>query len=114
MTDRNPDGEVGAALDAAPTKTGRAPQVITAGSLLVLAILAAAVVLYLARAYAMPLFAAFVFSVVLAPLCSRIEWFRIPTALAALLALILASGVIYAGFAFIAQPAATWIDKAPE
>src|SRR6185295_3860258 len=114
MIDLKPDGEADAAPHAAPAAGARTPQIITAASLLVLTILAAGAVLYFARAYAMPLFAAFVFSVVLAPLCSRIEWFRIPTALAALLTLIFASGVVYAGFAFIAQPAATWIDKAPE
>jgi predicted PurR-regulated permease PerM len=92
----------------------RKPQLVIAACLLALAIMAVGVILYFARAYALPLMAAFVLSVVLAPLCGRLEWFRLPTAIAALLALALASGVVYAGFAFIARPAATWIDKAPE
>lgn len=90
------------------------PQLIMAGSLLALAIMAGGAILYFASAYAMPLFAAFIFAVVLAPLCRWIEWLRIPAALAALLAMILASGVVYAGVAFVAQPAASWIDQAPE
>jgi predicted PurR-regulated permease PerM len=55
-----------------------------------------------------------VFAVILAPVCARLEWMRIPTVIAALLALALASGVAYAGFSFVAKPAAHWIDDAPQ
>lgn len=90
------------------------PQVITAACLAALTIVALCIVAYLARAYLMPIATAFVFAVILAPVCSRLEWFKLPRSIAALLALILASGTVYAGFSVIAQPAARWIDDAPQ
>ncbi|MBI1359033.1 MAG: AI-2E family transporter [Alphaproteobacteria bacterium] len=92
----------------------RNPQIVTAACLTVLSVVAIGVLLYVARAYMLPIAAAFVFAVVLAPLCGRLEWMKIPTPLAALLALIIASGVAYAGFSFIAAPAAHWLDDAPK
>jgi predicted PurR-regulated permease PerM len=50
---------------------------------------------------------------VLAPVCSFFEWFRIPRVIAALFALIFAGGMVYGGFALIAQPAAHWVEDAP-
>jgi predicted PurR-regulated permease PerM len=92
----------------------RNPQVVTAICLTVLAIIGFCVALYVARAFLLPIATALVFSVILAPICSRIEWFRIPRAIAALLALILAGATVYAGFSFIAQPAARWMENAPQ
>jgi predicted PurR-regulated permease PerM len=92
----------------------RNPQIVTAICLTALTVISVGVMFYAARAYVMPIVTAFVFAVILAPICARLEWLKIPTAIAALLALILASGVAYAGFWFIAQPAAHWIDDAPQ
>lgn len=92
----------------------RNPQIVTAFCLAALTVIAACIVLYVARAYLMPVATAFVFAVILAPVCSRLEWFRLPRSIAALMALILASATVYAGFSVIAQPAARWIDDAPQ
>src|SRR5690606_40357669 len=92
----------------------RNPQVVTAICLTVLAIIAVCVALYVARAFLLPIATALVFSVILAPICNRLEWLRIPRAIAALLALIFAAATVYAGFSFIAQPAMRWIEEAPQ
>jgi predicted PurR-regulated permease PerM len=92
----------------------RHPQVVTAICLTVLAIIAICVALYVARAFLLPIATALVFSAILAPICNRIEWFRIPRAVAALLALILAGATVYVGFALIAEPAARWMENAPQ
>lgn len=91
----------------------RHPQVVMAICLTVLSIIAVCVALYAARAYLLPIATALVFSVILAPICSRIEWFKIPRPVAALFALIFAGATVYAGFALIAQPAARWMENAP-
>jgi predicted PurR-regulated permease PerM len=91
----------------------RHPQVVMAICLTVLSIIAVCVALYVARAYLLPIATALVFSVILAPICSRIEWFRIPRPVAALLALIFAGAIVYVGFSMIAQPAARWLANAP-
>ena len=91
----------------------RHPQVVMAICLTVLSIIAVCVALYVARAYLLPIATALVFSVVLAPICSRIEWFRIPRPVAALFALIFAGAIVYVGFSMIAQPAARWLESAP-
>lgn len=90
------------------------PQLVTAICLSVLSVIAIGAALYVGRAYLLPIAVAFVFSVILTPLCNRLEWFRLPRAIAALLALVMASATVYAGFYLIAQPAARWIDDAPE
>jgi predicted PurR-regulated permease PerM len=92
----------------------RRPQAITAVCLVALSIIATGVVLYVARAYLLPVGVGFVFSVILAPLCGRLEWLKIPRPIAAFAALLLAGGIAYAGFSFIAEPAARWIDQAPQ
>ncbi|HEV7694536.1 MAG TPA: AI-2E family transporter [Hyphomonadaceae bacterium] len=92
----------------------RHPQVVTAICLSVLAAIAICAALYVARAYLLPITAALVFAVVLAPLCGFFEWFRIPRVIAALFALIFAGGIVYAGFALIAQPASHWVENAPQ
>jgi predicted PurR-regulated permease PerM len=92
----------------------RHPQVVTAICLSVLAAIAICTALYVARAYLLPIAAALVFAVILSPLCGFFEWFRIPRVIAALFALIFAGGIVYAGFALIAQPASHWVENAPE
>lgn len=92
----------------------RHPQVVTAICLAVLTVIAAGVTLYVGRSFLLPIAAAFVFSVILAPICSRIEWLRIPRPVAALFAMILAGAVAYAGFSQIAEPAARWVESAPD
>jgi predicted PurR-regulated permease PerM len=92
----------------------RNPQVVTAACLAVLTVIAAGVTLYVGRAFLLPIATAFVFSVILAPICSRIEWFRMPRPVAALFAMILAGAIAYAGFSLIAEPAARWVQNAPE
>jgi predicted PurR-regulated permease PerM len=82
--------------------------------LAVLTVVAAGVTLYVARSFMLPVATAFVFSVILAPICSRIEWFRLPRPVAALFAMALAGAVAYAGFSLIAEPAARWAESAPE
>lgn len=91
----------------------RHPQVVMAICLTVLSTIAVCLALYVARAYLLPIATALVFSVILAPICSRIEWLRIPRPVAALLALIFAGAIVYVGFSMIAQPAARWLANAP-
>jgi predicted PurR-regulated permease PerM len=90
------------------------PQLVTAVCLSVMAALAICVALWAGQAFLLPIAAALVFSVILAPLCSRIEWFRIPRPIAALLALIIAGGVAYLAFSLIAEPASRWMENAPQ
>jgi predicted PurR-regulated permease PerM len=92
----------------------RHPQLVTAICLAVLTVIAAGVTLYVARSFMLPVATAFVFSVILAPICSRIEWFWLPRPVAALFAMALAGAVAYAGFSLIAEPAARWAQSAPE
>jgi predicted PurR-regulated permease PerM len=80
----------------------------------VLCVIAVAATLYAGSAYLLPVATAFVFAVILAPICAVLERIRLPGALAALLAIMIAGALIYAGFALVARPAARWIDKAPE
>ena len=54
------------------------PQLVTAICLSILAALAICVALAMGQTFLLPIAVALVFSVILAPLCSRIEWFRIP------------------------------------
>ena len=90
------------------------PQLVTAICLSVLAALAICVALWAGQAFLLPIAVALVFSVILAPLCSRIEWLRIPRPVAALMALIIAGSVAYLAFSLIAQPAAKWMENAPQ
>lgn len=92
----------------------RHPQVVTAVCLTVLAVIAVGVTLYVGRAFLLPVAVALVFSVILAPFCGLIEWFRLPRAIAALVAMIFAGAVAYSGFSVIAEPAARWIENAPQ
>jgi predicted PurR-regulated permease PerM len=90
------------------------PQLVTAICLSVLAALAICLALWAGQAFLLPIAVALVFSVILGPLCSRIEWFWIPRPIAALMALIIAGGIAYLAFSLIAQPAARWMEDAPQ
>ncbi len=92
----------------------RNPQLVTAICLTVLAIIALCAALWLAKAFLLPIAVALVFSVILGPICSRIEWFWIPRPIAAFMALIIAGGVAYLAFALIAEPASRWMENAPQ
>lgn len=92
----------------------RNPQLVTAVCLSVIAILGVCVALWAGQAFFVPIAVALVFAVILAPLCSRIEWFWIPRPLAALMALIIAGGIAYLAFSLIAQPATRWFQDAPQ
>lgn len=89
------------------------PQLVMAVCLTILAILALCIALRAGQSYLMPIIVALVFAVILAPICSRIEWFRIPRPLAAFLTLIIAGGIAYLAFSLIAQPASRWMSDAP-
>lgn len=90
------------------------PQLVTAICLSILAALAICIALNAGQTYLMPIAVALVFAVILAPLCSRIEWLRIPRPLAALFTLIIAGGVAYFAFSLIAAPASRWMENAPQ
>jgi len=92
----------------------RHPQLVTAVCLSILALLAVCVALWAGQTFLIPIAVALVFSVILAPLCSRIEWFWIPRPIAALMTLIIAGGLAYLAFSLIAQPAARWMENAPQ
>ncbi|RYZ11185.1 MAG: AI-2E family transporter, partial [Alphaproteobacteria bacterium] len=86
----------------------------TAVCLSILAALAICIALNAGQTYLLPIAVALVFAVILAPLCSRIEWFLIPRALAAFFTLIIAGGIAYLAFSLIAQPASRWMGDAPQ
>ncbi len=67
----------------------RNPQLVAAICLTVVAIIALCAALWLGKAFLLPIAVALVFSVILGPICSRIEWFWIPRPIAALMALII-------------------------
>jgi predicted PurR-regulated permease PerM len=92
----------------------RNPQLVAAVCLTVMAIIAICAALWLGKAFFLPIAVALVFAVILAPICSRIEWFWIPRPIAALLALILAGGFAYLAFSLIAEPASRWMQNAPQ
>ncbi len=92
----------------------RNPQLVTAVCLTILSILAVCVALWAGQAFMLPIAVALVFSVILSPLCSRIEWFWIPRPIAALMGLIIAGGLVYLAFALIAEPASRWMANAPQ
>lgn len=78
-----------------------------------IALFAFAAALYLARPFLLPVAAAFVLSVLLAPLMQGIERLGAPSGLAALLVIGGLIGAIYFTVSFVAQPAATWAANAP-
>ncbi len=92
----------------------RHPQLVAAVSLAILVGLAICLAFWAAKDYLLPIAAALVFSVLLAPLCGLIERLWIPRPLAAFMALATAGVVVWLAFSAIAQPASRWIDDAPQ
>jgi predicted PurR-regulated permease PerM len=91
----------------------RKPQVVIAVCLVALLALVVCGVVYFARAYFLPIACAFVFAVILAPVCNRLERWRVPRTISAVLAILMTMGMMYAGFSIVAKPAAKWLDQAP-
>jgi len=91
----------------------RNPQLVSAISLAVLAILALCVSFWAGRDLLLPVAVALVLSVLLTPLCRLLEFFLLPRPLAAILTLITAGFIAWLAFSFIAQPASRLIADAP-
>ena len=87
------------------------PQTFFLGSLLALAVLAAA---YVASSIILPVVLAFVLQLILQPAVRLLERVRLPRAVGALLAILLVVGALVGGVAALSVPAATWAEKLPE
>lgn len=92
----------------------RNPQLVAAVSLTILVVLALCVAFWAAKDFLLPIAVALVFSVLLTPICSLIEWFRIPRPAAAMLTLATAGCLCWLAFSVIAQPASRWFEDAPD
>ncbi len=92
----------------------RKPNLILAVCVGLLTLIALAATFYVARAYLLPIATAFVFAVILSPICSRLDDLLLPRAVSALVAIGLASGFAYFVFSMIAEPAAAWLEDAPQ
>lgn len=93
---------------------GRNPQLVTAVSLTVIAVIALGVTFWAARDILMPIAVALVFSVLLTPLCAFLERLWLPRPLAAILSLVTAGIAIWLTVSLIAQPASRLVEDAPE
>ncbi len=82
--------------------------------IVVLATVAGAGALYLARSFFVPLMLSILFAVLLRPVVRQFESFRIPTPIGALIVLIVVLGVLGAGGAALATPAREWVAQAPQ
>lgn len=87
---------------------------IIALSLLALALICVFIVLYLARSLFLPLTAAFVIGTMFAPAASRLERYRIPRALSAVLIVMATFGVMVFVVGLITSPALDWLNRLPE
>lgn len=87
------------------------PQSFFLGSLLTLAVLAAA---YAASSIILPVVLAFVLQLILQPAVRLLERVHIPRAVGALLAILLVVGGLVGVVAALSVPAATWAEKLPE
>jgi predicted PurR-regulated permease PerM len=92
---------------------GENPAVVAAWCSLLLLILAVGAAFYVARAYLLPIVAAFVLSVLLAPLVGAMERWRIPRPAAAGVAVFGLCGLIYVLVALVAEPASEWVANSP-
>lgn len=90
------------------------PAVVTAWCALLLLVIAGGAVFYAARAYLLPVTAAFVLSVLLAPVVTALETRFVPRPLACALSVIGVCALIYVAVALVAQPAARWAAQAPD
>jgi predicted PurR-regulated permease PerM len=85
--------------------------VVTAWCALVLLILACGAAFYAARSYLLPIVAAFVLSVLLAPPVGALENLRVPRVLAAAGAVLGLCAMIYIMIGLVAEPAASWASN---
>ena len=96
------------------TITGRgwrtAAQVSTVGIFFILFIVG----LSLARPVALPVAAAFVVTMMLSPLSSRAEYYRVPSPVTATVLWLLVLGIFYAVILLVASPVVDWVHKAPD
>lgn len=79
-----------------------------------LAILAVLYTLRVARDVLLPITLALIFALLLAPAVSRLQQWRCPRSLAALLLIAICIGSIGGGFYALASPASDWLQRAPE
>jgi predicted PurR-regulated permease PerM len=82
--------------------------------IVVLATVAGAGALYLARSFFVPLMLSILFAVLLRPVVRRFEAFRVPTPIGALIVLVVVLGILGAGGAALAAPAREWVAQAPQ
>jgi predicted PurR-regulated permease PerM len=70
--------------------------------------------LSLARPVALPVAAAFVVTMMLSPLSSRAEYYRVPSPVTATVLWLLVLGIFYAVILLVASPVVDWVHKAPD
>jgi predicted PurR-regulated permease PerM len=87
---------------------------IAAWSGLVLATIAVGFVLYAARVLFLPIVAAFIIGATLSPVATRLENYRVPRLLSALLIVGVTAGLIALVIALISSPLAEWTTRLPE
>jgi predicted PurR-regulated permease PerM len=102
------------AVHAARQLVSAHPAAVTAWCSVILVTLAAGVTFYVARSYLLPIFAAFVLSVLLAPLVGALEARRAPPSVAAAVAVLAVCLLAYVSVALVAAPAARWAARSPE
>lgn len=90
------------------------PAIVTAWCSVLLLGIAACAAFYAARSYLLPVAAAFVLSILLAPPVGVLEHWRIPRAIAAAVAVLGVCALTYVAFALVAAPASRWVANAPE
>ncbi|WP_194458257.1 AI-2E family transporter [Bradyrhizobium sp. CCBAU 53421] len=87
---------------------------VVAFALVALLVIAVVAVLYLARAVFLPITMAFIVGTMLSPAASRLERYRIPRALGAVLIVIAVSTAVSFMVGLIASPVMEWSSRLPE
>lgn len=90
------------------------PSVAASGALIGIFILLSFYTLYLAAPILMPITLAIVMSLVLSPLVNRLTHWHLPRPLAAALVIFCLFGVLSIAIYALSQPAADWIEQAPQ
>jgi predicted PurR-regulated permease PerM len=103
-----PDEEANASESEMPLPS---PQTFFLGGLFVLSVLAA---LYVASSIILPIMLAFVLKLLLQPAVRLLERMHLPSAVGALLAILLVIGSLVGLVAALSVPAATWAERLPE
>jgi predicted PurR-regulated permease PerM len=83
-------------------------------ALSILAVLAVFYTLYFAASLLVPIAAAVLLSMLLAPPVQFLEGLRIPRLLASAIVVVATIGIVGAGVAVLAGPAAEWLERAPQ